>query len=97
MIIASDLTPDQEAQLIGVLKEYKEAIGWTIADLKGIDPSICMHHINCETDAKPYRDMQRRLNPNIQEVVKKDVVTWLRCRNHLSNIEQQMGRSHPST
>ena len=27
MIIASDLTPDQEAQLVGILKKNKEAIG----------------------------------------------------------------------
>ena len=57
VIIASDLTPNQEDQLVGVLKEHKEAIGWSIADLKGIDPSICMHHIHCEENAKPYRDI----------------------------------------
>ena len=76
-IIASDLTPNQEAQLVGILKEHKEAIGWSIADLKGIDPSICMHHIHFEEHAKPHRDMQRRLNPNMREVVKKEVVKWL--------------------
>ena len=76
-IIASDLTPNQETQLVGILKEYKEAIGWSIADLKGFDPSICMHHIHFETNAKLHRDMQRRLNPNMHEVVKKEVVKWL--------------------
>ena len=77
IIIAVDLTSDQEAQPVGVLKEYKEAIGWMIADLIGIDLSICMHHIYCEADAKPYRDIQRRLNPKIWEVVKKEVLKWL--------------------
>jgi hypothetical protein len=46
IIIASDLQKDQEDNLLEVLKEHKEAIGWTIADLKGIDPSICMHRIH---------------------------------------------------
>jgi hypothetical protein len=43
IIIASDLQKDQEDNLLEVLKEHNEAIGWTVADLKGIDPSICMH------------------------------------------------------
>ncbi|XP_073109152.1 uncharacterized protein [Elaeis guineensis] len=77
VIIASDLTNDQEDKLVRVLKKHKEAIGWSIADLKGIDPSVCMHHIHCEVEAKPHRDMQRRLNPNMREVVKKEVVKWL--------------------
>ena len=63
--------------MVGILKEHKEAIGWSIVDLKGIDPSICMHHIHFEENAKPHRDMQRRLNPNMREVVKKEVVKWL--------------------
>ena len=63
--------------MVGILKEHKEAIGWSIADLKRIDPSICMHHIHFEANTKPHRDMQRRLNPNIREVVKKEVVKWL--------------------
>ena len=28
-----------------VLKKNKEAIGWTLTDLKGLDPSLCTHHI----------------------------------------------------
>jgi hypothetical protein len=48
VIIASDLQKDQEDSLLEVLREHKKAIGWTIADLKGIDPSICMHRIHFE-------------------------------------------------
>jgi hypothetical protein len=56
------------------LKEHKEAIGWTVADLMGIDPSICMHQIHLEEGARPSRESQRRLNPNMKEVVMKEVV-----------------------
>src|SRR4029450_10239859 len=55
VIIASNLTNDQEMKLLVVLKEHKEAIGWSVADLKGIDPSICMHRIHLEEDAKTSR------------------------------------------
>ena len=48
-----------------------------MADLKGICPSVCMHHIYLEDNVKPTREMQRRLNPHMKEVVKKEVVKWL--------------------
>ncbi|KAA3487296.1 reverse transcriptase [Gossypium australe] len=37
-----------EEQLIVVLKKFKRAIGWTIADIRGISPSFCMHKIILE-------------------------------------------------
>ena len=36
-----------------------------------------MHHIYTEDNAKPIWEMQRRFNPNMQEVVKKEVIKWL--------------------
>ncbi|XP_059628635.1 uncharacterized protein LOC132271310 [Cornus florida] len=77
VIISSSLDKDQENALLNVLKENKEAIGWSVADLKGINPSICMHRILMEEDTEPFRDAQRRLNPNMKEVVKKEVVKLL--------------------
>jgi hypothetical protein len=77
VIIASDLQKDQEDNLLEVLKEHKEAIGWIVADLKGIDPSICMHRIHLEEGARPSREAQRQLNPNMKEVVMKEVVKLL--------------------
>jgi len=53
VIISNNLTSNQELQLLQVLKARKEAIGWTVADIKGISPSICMHRILLEDDAKP--------------------------------------------
>ena len=37
-----------EHQLISILKEHKEAIGWKIADIKGISPSVVMQRIHLE-------------------------------------------------
>ena len=76
-IISSTLTPDQEDMLVSVLKDHKKVIGWSIADLRGISPSICMHRIHTEPNAKPSREFQRRLNPNMRDVVKKEVIKWL--------------------
>ncbi|KAJ0465579.1 putative nucleotidyltransferase, Ribonuclease H [Helianthus annuus] len=77
VIIAANLEKEQEEALLKVLKTHRAAIGWTLADLKGISPSVCMHKIITDADAKPARDTQRRLNPNMREVVKKEVIKWL--------------------
>jgi hypothetical protein len=77
VIIASDLTDAQEEKLIEVLREHKEAIGWTIEDIKGISPSLVMHKIHLEEDSKPSREPQRRLNPAMQEVVRAEVIKLL--------------------
>jgi radical SAM superfamily enzyme len=56
VIIASDLHTSQEERLLDVLREHKEAIGWTIEDIKGISPSVVMHRIHLEEDTKPSRE-----------------------------------------
>ncbi|XP_020981459.1 uncharacterized protein LOC107493590 [Arachis duranensis] len=57
VIINSSLSKEQEEELIQVLKQHKDAIGWTLTDLKGISPSICMHKILLEEGAKPSRKL----------------------------------------
>ncbi|GJR49671.1 reverse transcriptase domain-containing protein [Tanacetum coccineum] len=46
-------------------------------DIPGICPSFCKHKIQLLDDKKPVVQKQRRLNPNIQEVVKKEIVKLL--------------------
>jgi hypothetical protein len=77
VIIVSDLLTTQEEKLLDVLREHKKAIGWTIEDVKGISPSVVMHKIHLEEDAKPSREPQRRLNPAMQEVVRGEVIKLL--------------------
>ncbi|XP_070039098.1 uncharacterized protein [Nicotiana tomentosiformis] len=77
VIISSSLLDVQAKQLLQVLMEYKTAIGWTIPNIRGISPTFCMHKILLEDGHKPSREHQRRLNPNIKEVVKKEVIKWL--------------------
>jgi len=71
------LDQDQEDKLISLLRENKEALGWTLGDIKGISPSIVQHKTHLEDNPKAYHDHQRHLNPTLQEVVKKKVLKWL--------------------
>ena len=61
VIISSKLDMKQEEQLLEVLRKNKEAIGWTLMDLKGLDPSLCTHRIFLEDELRPVREAQRRL------------------------------------
>jgi len=76
-IISSTLSTLEEEKLMRVLKDNKEALGWNISDLKGISPAYCMHKIYLEVDYKPVVQPQRRLNPTMKEVVKKEVLKLL--------------------
>ena len=77
VIISAALTEAKEQKLLEILKKYKEAIAWSIEDLKGISPSICMHKILLNDNAKTSIEHQRRLNPVMKEVVRKEVLKLL--------------------
>ncbi|XP_070668511.1 uncharacterized protein [Malus domestica] len=79
VIVSSSLTAHEEEKLVRVLREYKTAIGWTLADIKGISPTTCMHRILLEEGTKPSREAQRRLNPPMMELVKKEIIKLLDC------------------
>ncbi|GKB30807.1 reverse transcriptase domain-containing protein [Tanacetum coccineum] len=49
-------------------------------DIKRIDSSFCTHKILMEDEFKPSVQPQRRVNPNIKEVVKKEVIKLLDAR-----------------
>ena len=77
VIISTALTEAEEQKLLVILIKYKEAIAWSIEDLKGISPSICMHKILLDDNAKTSIEHQRRLNPVMKEVIRKEVLKWL--------------------
>ena len=77
VIISVGLTELEEQILLEILRKYKESIAWFIDDLKEITPSICMHKILLEENTKTSIEHQRRLNPVMKEVVRKEVLKWL--------------------
>ena len=77
VIINANLSEHEEERLLKTLKKHRAAIGYTLDDLKGISPTLCQHKINLEKDAKPVGDHQRRLNPKMKEVVRKEILKLL--------------------
>ena len=77
VIILIELTVNEEQRMPTILRKYKEAIAWSIEDLKGISSSICMHKILLNDDAKTSVEHQRRLNHVMKDDVRKEVLKWL--------------------
>ena len=73
VIVNAALGKSETEKLLSLLRKHKKVIGYSIDDIKGIDPTICMHKIHIEEGSKPSVEAQRRLNPNLQEVVQKEI------------------------
>nr|GEY46787.1 DNA-directed DNA polymerase [Tanacetum cinerariifolium] len=80
VIIAKDLSVEEKTALITVLKSHKQAIAWKLSDIKGIDPEFCTHKILMEDDFELAVQHQRRVNPKIHDIIKKEVLKLLDTR-----------------
>ncbi|XP_019264317.1 PREDICTED: uncharacterized protein LOC109241944 [Nicotiana attenuata] len=67
----------KEQKLVELLKKYKKAIGWNIADIQGISLAICMHKILLEENSKPLVQPQRKLFKNLEELLHKKIIKLL--------------------
>nr|GEY81492.1 DNA-directed DNA polymerase [Tanacetum cinerariifolium] len=73
VIIAKELGDEEKFALIKVLKSHKRAIAWKLSDIQGINPKFCTQKILIEENYKPTVQHQRRVNPKIYDVIKKEV------------------------
>lgn len=77
MILATYLNEAQVKVVIKASRRYKISIRWTIANIILILPGICTPEIHLENDCNPRIVYPRRLNPPIQELVKKEIIKLL--------------------
>ena len=89
VIISSKLDIKQEEQLLEVLRQNEDAIGWTLTDLKGLDPSLCTHRIFLEDESRSVTQAERRLNPKVWGAVKQEILKWLNAEiiYHISDSQ----------
>ncbi|XP_035830019.1 uncharacterized protein LOC110944728 [Helianthus annuus] len=94
VIISSKLEEGEKGRLLEVLRVNREAIAWRLSDIKGISPAYCTHRILMEDDYKPVVQPQRHLNPNMQEVVKKEVLKLMLKRCIETNLMLNWEKCH---
>ncbi|CAN7022376.1 unnamed protein product [Brassica rapa subsp. trilocularis] len=74
VIVSSELSETELSKLLNELKKYRKAIGYSIDYIKWISHSLCMHRIHLEDESMTSIEHQRRLNPNLKDVVKKEIL-----------------------
>ena len=77
IIISSSLTSLEVSKLLEVVRTHRKALGYSMDDLTGLSPSLYMHRIYIEENHKPSMGHQCRLNSNMKEVVKKEILKML--------------------
>jgi len=76
--INRNLERSQQEKLTKLLQKHSTAFAWEYTDMKGIDPKTCIHHIYIEENSRPIRQPQRRMNPNLREIVKEELQKLLK-------------------
>nr|CAE01642.2 OSJNBb0021I10.5 [Oryza sativa Japonica Group] len=73
VIFSDKLSEDETQRLLTVLEKHRSVLGYSLQDLRGINPALCTHRIPIDPESIPSREHQRRLNNAMREVVKKEV------------------------
>jgi len=71
--INKNLEKLRHEELIRILPKHSAAFAWEYTNMKSIDPKTCIHHIYIEENSRPIRQPQRRMNPNLREIVKEEL------------------------
>eukprot|EP00253_Pinus_taeda_P014788 PITA_14788 len=71
--INKNLERSQQGELTKILQKHSTAFAWEYTYMKGIDPKTCIHHIYIKENSRPIRQPQRRMNPNLREIVKEEL------------------------
>nr|GFA00929.1 reverse transcriptase domain-containing protein [Tanacetum cinerariifolium] len=73
LILEALLNNDPEPSGAQGIATPSGAVAWKLTDIRGIDPEFCSHKILLEEDYSPKVQSQRRVNPKIHNVIKKEV------------------------
>ncbi|KAF8107321.1 hypothetical protein N665_0123s0012 [Sinapis alba] len=77
VIINAELNNVETAKLLCELRKFRRAIGYSLDDIPGISLDLCMHRIYLEDESRNSIEHQRRLNLNLKDVVKKEIMKLL--------------------
>ena len=77
--LGSHLTDEEVEQYRQLLLEFIDVFAWSYTDLKGMPPEIVQHTIPLFPDTKPIRQLQRRMNPRMQLIVKAELERLLQA------------------
>ena len=79
MKMGSQLGDEETKAYCDLVREYREVFAWSYKELEGIPPEIVEHRIPLMTGAVPIRQKERRMNPQLQLIVKEELEKLLQA------------------
>ncbi len=78
--INNELIASQMTSIIKLLQDSQQAFAWDYTNMKGLDPSLCMHKIFINSECKLVRQPQMSLNPTLKDIVKVELQKMLEAK-----------------
>ncbi|KAL0420666.1 UNVERIFIED_CONTAM: hypothetical protein Slati_3089500 [Sesamum latifolium] len=66
-------SPKEEEQYFKTLGEYKDVFAWTYKEMPGLDPKVAIHHLGIRYGARPVKQSQRVLRPDLIPRIETEV------------------------
>ena len=60
--------------MIGLLRKYRHVFAWSYDDLKAYKEDLFQHEIPLKSDAKPFRQKQRPINPTLAPKMQEELI-----------------------
>jgi hypothetical protein len=73
VVIGSDLSADEEANLVQFLQKNKDVFAWSAKDLTDVDRSFIEHKLNIDPSVKPRKQKLRKMSDDKVVAVKLEV------------------------
>ena len=73
IFISSQLTVQENEQLVTVLKEYMDVFAWTYDEMPGLDPGLVIHALNVDPRVKPIIQPARVFHTDVETQITQEV------------------------
>jgi hypothetical protein len=73
VVIGSDLSADEKANLVQFLQKNKDVFAWSTKDLTGVDRNFIEHKLNIDPSVKPRKQKLRKMSNDKVIAVKSEV------------------------
>ena len=69
--ISSKLSEEENAELILLLKEFRDVFAWDYSKMPRLDPGLVVHTLNVNLEAKPVGQPARMFHTEIEKQIVK--------------------------
>ena len=73
VFISSQLTVQENEQLVTLLKEYIDVFAWTYDEMPGLDPGLVVHAFNVDPRVKPVIQLARVFHTDVETQITQEV------------------------